>query len=153
MFTFRQLVNQNKGAVLQTPNTAPRAQAAKPTIVSAAAPKRRIAPEPAAAKLNHRFDHLVAISQPAAAIVPQARLRSLGPSAAEYAAATAAVALARGPLAPHAKHTTEAELVGAREVMQRGQAARDAEAADWKAAASAMAARILAVGDGIHTRK
>ena len=40
MFTFRQLVNKNKGAVLQTPNTAPRTQAAKPTIVSIAAPQK-----------------------------------------------------------------------------------------------------------------
>ena len=70
MFTFRQLANKNKGAVLQTPKPTPRAQAAKPAGVSAAAPQRHTAPEPAAAKQNHRFDHLVAINQPAAAKVP-----------------------------------------------------------------------------------
>ena len=99
-----------------------------------------------------RFAHLRAISQPADTL-PRAVQMQAGPPAKELRHAAATLALAHGPIAPHASRPTEAALAAARKVMTSGQVARDAEAADRKAAASAVAARILAAGDGIHTRK
>jgi hypothetical protein len=136
---FRELVAQTGGVIL--PPRLVKPLVSRPSKAAASV-------KPSAPKISRPIGSSTPRPEPA----PQATAQSLAPTRAEMHFAASTISRV-GRSAPGVVTPTEAEIVTAQKVLQLSEATKTLAASERKTASAALAAKILAAGDGRCVRK